>query len=124
MVAKPGDPGFVDGRTSLVKIAPGRLPAMITAKKPIAGNGCNMANWVVHNAARHGVLANDYFYKYLRLEHAEGAKLKGTARLRSFTIEEVTVRSGWWKQIPVTGVTKTVLPDHLRFRLPDNGQGA
>jgi hypothetical protein len=39
MVAEPGDPGFVDGRTSLVKIAPGRLPvpAMITVKRPDAG---------------------------------------------------------------------------------------
>ncbi len=120
MVAKPGDPGFVDGRTSLVKIAPGRLPAMITAKKPIADDTRNMANWVVHNAARHGVLANADFYKYL--EHAEGAKLKGTALWRTFTIEEV--RSGWWKQIPVDGRTQTVIPDHLRFRLPDNGQGA
>ena len=122
MVAEPGDPGFVDGRTSLVKIAPGRLPAMITAKKPIAGQGYVMANWLVHNASPNGVLANADFYKYL--EHAEGAKLKGTKLKRSFTIEEVPVRSGWWKQIPVDGRTKTVIPDHLRFRLPDNGQGA
>jgi hypothetical protein len=122
MVAKAGDPGFVDGRTSLVKIAPGRLPAMITAKKPIAGKRVNMANWVVHNAAPHGVLANDYFYKYL--EHAEGADLRGTPLWRKFTIEDVG--SGWWRQIPVNGGTSTVIPDHLRFtgRLPDNGQGA
>ncbi len=120
MVAKLGDPGFVDGRTSLVKIAPGRLPAMITAKKPTADGNRNMANWVVHNAARHGVLANDYFYKYL--EHAEGAILKGTALWRKFTIEDVG--SGWWMQGTVDGRTQTVIPDHLRFRLPDNGQGA
>ena len=120
MFAKPGDPGFVNGRTSLVKIAPGRLPAMITAKKPIAGQGYVMANWLVHNASPNGVLANADFYKYL--EHAEGAELRGTALWRKFTIEEV--RKGWWKQGKVTLKTKTVLPDHLRFRLPDNGQGA
>ncbi len=118
MVAEPGDLGFVDGRTSLVNIVPGRLPAMITAKRYRA----NQVNWVVFNAGPCGVLANDYLYQYL--EHAEGAKLKGTARLRSFTIEEVPARSGWWKQGTVDGVTKTVLPSHLRFRLPDNGQGA
>ena len=79
------------------------------------------ANWVVYNAARHGVLANAYFYKYL--EHAEGADLRGTALWRQFTIEEV--RRGWWKHGKVTLKTNTVLPDHLRFRLPDNsGQGA
>ena len=117
MVAKAGDPGFVDGRTSLVKIVPGRLPATITAKKPPAGGTRNMANWVVYNAAPHGVFANADFYKYL--EHAEGAKLRGTALSRQFTIEEVPVRSGWWKQGKVTLRTKTVIPDHLRFRLPE-----
>ena len=52
----------------------------------------------------------------------EGAILKGDAVARAFTIEEVG--RGWWKQVPIPGVTKTVLPAHLRFRLPDNGQGA
>jgi hypothetical protein len=122
MVAKPGDQGFVDSRTSLVPHIGDRLPAMITAKKPPAGSEYNMANWVVYNAARTGVFANAYFYKYL--EHAEGADLKGTKLKRSFTIEEVPVRSGWWKQGTVDGRTKTVLPDHLRFRLPVNCQGA
>ena len=61
-----------------------------------------------------------YFYKYL--EKAEGAKLKGTALWRTFTIEEV--RGGWWKQGAVDGRMRTVIPAHLRFRLPDNGQGA
>ena len=125
MVAETGDPGFVDGRTSLVKIAPGRLPvpAMITVKRPDAGE-CNIANWVVNNAAQHhdGVSANADFYQYL--EHAEGAKLKGTGLIRSFSIEEEPARGGWWKQGTVDGRTKTVIPDHLRFRLPDNGQGA
>ncbi len=64
------------------------------------------------------MLANADFYKYL--EHAEGADLRGTALWRSFTIEEV--RKGWWKQGKVTVQTKTVLPDHLRFRLPENSQ--
>ena len=114
MVAEPGDPGFVDGITSLVPRKGDRLPAMITVKKPVA-KSCNMANWVVHNAARHGVFANADFYKYL--EHAEGADLRGTALNRSFTIEEV--RKGWWKQGKVTLQTNTVLPDHLRFRLPE-----
>ncbi len=123
MVAEPGDPGFVDGRTSLVPHNGDRLPATITAKKPDTGGTRNMANWVVYNASPNGVLANAYFYKYL--EHAEGAKLKGTVLKRSFTIEEVPARSGWWKQTKVTVQTNTVLPDHLRFRLPDNsGQGA
>ncbi len=68
-------------------------------------------------------VANADFYQYL--EHAEGADLKGTARGRKFTIEEVPARSGWWKQIPVDGRTNTVIPAHLRFRLPDNnGKGA
>jgi hypothetical protein len=118
MVAEPGDPGFVDGRTSLVPHNGVRLPATITAKKPPAGGTRNMANWLVHNASPHGVLANADFYKYL--EHAEGADLRGTALWRKFTIEEV--RKGWWKQGKVTLRTKTVLPDHLRFRLPENSQ--
>ena len=121
MVAEPGDPGFVDGRTSLVPHNGDRLPATITVKRPIEGSGQNMANWVVYNASPHGVFANADFYKYL--EHAEGAKLKGNVLKRSVTIEEV--RKGWWKQTKVTVQTNTVLPDHLRFRLPDNsGQGA
>jgi hypothetical protein len=121
MVARAGDPGFVVGRTSLVPHNGVRLPATITAKRPIEGSGQNMANWVVFNAAPHGVLANADFYKYL--EHAEGADLKGTGLKRQFTIEEV--RKGWWKQTKVTVQTNTVLPDHLLFRLPDNsGQGA
>ena len=120
MVARAGDPGFVDGRTSLVPHNGDRLPATITAKKPNAVTGSNMANWAVYNAGPNGVLANKDFYKYL--EHAEGADLKGSVLLRQFTIEEV--RSGWWKQGKVTLVTKTVLPDHLRFRLPENSQGA
>jgi hypothetical protein len=67
------------------------------------------------------VLASAYFYKYL--EHAEGtSSLRGTGLRRQFTIEEV--RRGWWKQGTVDGRTKTVLPAHLRFRLPDNSQGA
>jgi hypothetical protein len=122
MVARAGDEGFVDGRTSLVPHIGVRLPATITAKKPPAGSTYNMANWIVYNDARKGVLANADFYKYLEHAKAEGAKLRGTALLRSFTIEEV--RKGWWKQTKVSDVTKTVLPDHLRFRLPDNGQGA
>ncbi len=120
MFAKPGDPGFVNGRTSLVPHNGDRLVATITAKKAPAGQGYVKGNWVVYNAAPRGVLANKDFYKYL--EHAEGADLKGTALLRMFTIEEV--RSGWWKQGRVTQQTNTVLPDHLRFRLPVNGQGA
>ncbi len=79
-----------------------------------------MANWAVPNAGPTGVSANAYFYEYL--EHAEGAKLKGTARDRKFTIEEV--RSGWWKQGTVNGRTKTEIPDHLRFKVPENSQGA
>ncbi len=122
MVARAGDPGFVDGRTSLVPHIDGHDAATITAKKPPAGQSCIKGNWVVYNAAPNGVFANAAFYKYL--EHAEGAKLKGTALNRTFTIEEVPVRSGWWKQGTVNGRTKTVLPDHLRFRLPENGQGA
>ena len=120
MVARAGDPGFVDGRTSLVPHTGDRLPATITAKKPDTSGARNMANWVVYNAAQHGVLANADFYKYL--EHAEGADLKGTKLKRSFTIEEVPARSGWWKQGKVTLRTKTVLPAHLRFRLPENSQ--
>ena len=115
MFAKPGDPGFVNGRTSLVPHNGDRLAAMITAKKPDTGGTRNMANWAVYNAGPHGVFANADFYKYL--EHAEGAALRGTARLRTFTIEEV--RRGWWKQGRVDSRTGTVLPDHLRFRLPD-----
>jgi hypothetical protein len=57
MVAEPGDEGFFDGRTSLVPYNgdPGRLPAMITGKRPDAGNRGNMANWVVYVQCRpHG----------------------------------------------------------------------
>jgi hypothetical protein len=117
MVARAGDQGLVHGRTSLVphNNDPSRLPATIPVKRPDsdAGNGDNMANWVVHNAKR--VFANAYFYKYL--EHAEGAilSLRGTALSRKFSIEEVTARRGWWKQGKVTDQTGTVLPAHLRF---------
>ncbi len=117
MFAKAGDPGFVAGRTSLVPHTGDRLPATITAKKRDAGGARNMANWVIYNAARHGVLANADFYKYL--EHAEGAKLKAAVLKRQVTIEEVPVRSGWWQQGRVDSRTGTVLPDHLRFRLPE-----
>ena len=121
MVARDGDPGFVDGIVSLVPHnGKPELIATITVKRPPAGCRSIMANWVVYNAAPAGVLANAYFYKYL--EHAEGAELKGSPLSRKFTIEEV--RKGWWKQIKVTLQTGTVLPDHLRFRLPDNSQGA
>ena len=75
MVARAGDPGFVDGRTSLVPHIDGHDAATITAKKPPAGDTRNMAKWVVHNAARHGVFANADFYKYL--EHAEGPSSGG-----------------------------------------------
>ena len=119
MVARAGDPGFVDGIVSLVPHnGKPELIATITVKKPKKGNGSIMANWVVWSANRE--LANACFYKYL--EHAEGADLKGNPLLRKFTIEEV--RAGWWKQGTVDGRTQTVIPDHLRFRLPDNGQGA
>ena len=117
MFAEPGDPGFVDGRTSLVPHIDGHDAATITAKKPHAGQRCIKGNWVVYNAAPNGVFANADFYKYLEHAEAEGAKLRGTALNRSFTIEEVPVRSGWWKQGKVTLQTNTVLPDHLRFRL-------
>ena len=122
MVARAGDPGFVDGIVSLVPHnGKPELIATITVKKPPASKRCNMANWVVPNASRtNGVLANAYFYKYL--EDAEGAILRGNSLERSFTIEEV--RTGWWKQGTVTAGTTTVIPAHLRFRLPDNGQGA
>ena len=123
MVARAGDPGFVDGIVSLVPHNLNGKPeliATITVKRPPAGGRQNMANWVVHNAATKGAFANAYFYKYL--EHAEGAELKGNPLLRKFTIEEV--RTGWWKQGKATGVTNTVIPAHLRFFLPDNGQGA
>ena len=122
MVARAGDPGFVDGIVSLVPHNLNGKPeliATITVKRPAAGRS-NMANWVVYNAAPAGVLANAYFYKYL--EHAEGADLRGNPLERKFTIEEV--RTGWWKQGTVTAGTTTVIPAHLRFRLPDNGQGA
>ena len=118
MVARAGDPGFVHGIVSLVPHnGKPELIATITVKKPDYFRS-NMANWVVHSANRE--LANAYFYKYL--EHAEGADLRGNPLERAFTIEEVG--RGWWKQIPVTAGTTTVIPAHLRFRLPDNGQGA
>ena len=75
MFAEPGDPGFVDGRTSLVPHNGDRLVATITARKPPAGQRCIKANWVVFNAATGGVLANADFYKYL--EHAEGPSSGG-----------------------------------------------
>jgi hypothetical protein len=113
MFAKPGDPGFVDGRTSLVPHNGDRLPATITAKKPPKGTRSNMANWIVYNAAPHGVLANADFYKYL--EHAEGANLRGTGLNRKFTIEEV--RKGWWKQGKVTSQFSKI-----RFLIPKVGR--
>ena len=120
MEARVGDPGFVDGIVSLVPHEPGREIATITVREPYRQKSSNMAKWVVPSASRNGVLANADFYKYL--EHAEGAILRGDALVRSFTIEDVG--RGLWKQGKVTLQTTTVIPAHLRFRLPDNSQGA
>ena len=65
---------------------------------------------------------NAKFYEHLK--HARGATWKGDAVARAFTITEEG-RSGWWVQKnPTHNKVTTIIPKCLRFRLPDDDQGA
>ena len=55
---------------------------------------------------------------------AGAATLKGGEIVqRRFTIKE-EARGGWWKQHNPQNNATTIIPTHLRFRLPDADQGA
>ena len=103
--------------------------ATITAKRPNQKSYV-ARNWVVWNgASQTGVVQpgwedNAKFFKYL--EGAPGATLKGgEIAQRSFTINlKQEPRGGWWVQSNDNKKATTIIPTHLRFRLPDADQGA
>ena len=129
MYLRLGEDGFDRDCPKLVLFPPGGDPeriATITAKRP--ANDRDQRNWAVGNGASEkgdlqwGWEDNDRFFKYLK--HARDAELKGEIAQRRFTIKE-GARSGWWKQHKHTGnnCANTIIPTHLRFRLPDADQG-
>ncbi len=67
---------------------------------------------------------NDRFFKYLKDD--DGTTWKGDAAVRRFTTGIEEGRSGWWMHWQSTHNNKvqTIIPPHLRFRLPDDDQGA
>ena len=101
--------------------------ATIIAKRPQNGKDADQRNWAVWNgASEKGVVQSGWednakFFKYL--EDAPGATLKGGEIVqRQFTIREA--RGGWWVQHNHNYLANTIIPTHLRFRLPDADQGA
>ena len=129
MYLQPDEDGFDPECPKLVlhrdDCDPKRI-ATIIAKRP-KNETANQRNWVVWNGAsqtgnlQSGWEDNAKFFKYL--EGAPGATLKGGEVVqRAFTIKEA--RSGWWKQHTPQNKAKTIIPPHLRFRLPDADQGA
>ena len=133
MYLQPDEDGFDPECPKLVlhrdDCDPKRI-ATITAKRPQNRNGKDQTNsgWAVWNGAdKKGDLQlgwedNAKFFKYL--EGAADATLNGGEVVqRAFTIRD-EARSGWWKQHNPSNNSQTIIPTHLRFRLPDADQGA
>jgi len=129
MYLKPGEFGFDPAfPNALVPLRPDCGPeriASLTAKKPHSKD--DQADWVVWNGVSYnsgdlqpGWEDNDRFFKYVK--DARNRTRKGDAVARSFTIAEEG-RSGLWKQ-HIHNNSQTIIPTHLRFRLPDADQGA
>ena len=128
MYLRLGEDGFDPECPKLVLVPPGGDPeriATIAVKRPATIR--DQRNWVVYNGANKkgdlqlGWEDNAKFFKYL--EGAPGATLKGGEVVqRAFTIQEA--RGGWWVQNNPSNNAKTIIPTHLRFRLPDADQGA
>ena len=130
MYLQLGEAGFDRDRHKLVlhrdDCDPKRI-ATIIAKRPQNGKDADQRNWAVWNgASEKGVVQSGWednakFFKYL--EDAPGATLKGGEIVqRQFTIREA--RGGWWVQHNYNNKATTIIPTHLRFRLPDADQGA
>ena len=128
MYLKPDEDGFDPERPRLVlhrdDCDPTRI-ATIKVKRPKRDK--DQTNWLVFNGAsekgdlQSGWEDNAKFFKYL--ETAPGAELKGGEIVqRSFTIKE-GAKGTWWKQYNPSNNAKTIIPTHLRFRLPGADQG-
>ena len=133
MYLRLGEDGFDRDCPKLVLLRDGCDPkriAAIIAKRPQNGDGKDQRNWVVGNGAdrkgdvQSGWEDNAKFFKYLE-GASSGATLNGGEVVqRAFTIRD-EARSGWWKQhTRNNNKAKTIIPPHLRFRLPDADQGA
>ena len=132
MYLQPGEDGFDRDCPKLVLLRDDCDPvariATIIAKRPHNhGSAKDQRNWAVWNGANQkGTLQSGWednakFFKYLK--NAPGATLKGgEIAQRAFTIKEA--RGGWWVQHSHCKSATTIIPTHLRFRLPDADQGA
>jgi hypothetical protein len=123
-----GEERFDPERPKLVLHRAGCDPkriASLKVKRP--DQGSDQAHWTVFNGVTRkkdrqpGWEDNDRFFKYLKDDL--GTTLKGYAVAREFTIK-VEGRSGWWVQHNYNNKANTIIPTHLRFRLPDADQGA
>ena len=129
MYLQLGEDGFDRDCPKLVLLRDGCDPkriATIKVKRPKRDK--DQTNWLVFNGAsekgdlQSGWEDNAKFFKYL--ETAPGAMLKGGEVVqRVFTIKE-EARGGLWKQHNPSNNARTIIPTHLRFRLPDADQGA
>jgi hypothetical protein len=131
MYLKPGEFGFDPAfPNALLPLRPDCGPeriASLTAKQPDSRH--DQANWLVWNGVSYdngdlqtGWEDNGRFFKYLK--DARDKTWKGDAAARAFTITEEG-RSGWWVQKnPTHNKVTTIIPKCLRFRLPDDDQGA
>ena len=129
MYLQPGEDGFDPDCPKLVLLRgdcdPKRI-ATIIAKRP-KDESSDQRSWAVWNGANYkGTLQSGWednakLFKYL--EGASDATLKGGEVVRrAFTIKEA--RGGWWVQHNYNKKAITIIPTHLRFRLPDADQGA
>jgi hypothetical protein len=123
-----GEEKFDPERPKLVPLGPDCDPkriASLKVKRPESGR--IQANWTVFNGMNRkndlmsGWEDNDRFFEYLK--HDRDATWNGDAVVRRFTIED-EARSGWWVQHNPYNKASTIIPTHLRFRLPDADQGA
>ena len=134
MYLQLGEDGFDRDCPKLVQFPPGGDPkriATIIAKRPQNGKDADQRNWAVWNGeSEKGVVQSGWednakIFKYY-LKDAPGATLKGgEIAQRSFTINlKQEPRGGWWVQSNDNKKATTIIPTHLRFRLPDADQGA
>ena len=125
---KPGDVGFDPACPNVLvplrlDCGPERI-ASLKVTRPESGK--DQANWVVWNGVNNsGDLQSEWednsrLFKYVK--DARNRTWNGDGVARTFTIAEEG-RSGLWKQHIHNNSAKTIIPDCLRFRLPDDDQG-